>query len=210
MGLEDLSFEALEAELRTALLRVGLELGRCEVEFHRDGYEYSQMRAIIGIEAYVRQQLQRPVVRKRPTESPEAATNERKGDNEMSTYNLIQRLKAFDANRLDLDELVFLYAESTAASTAYHLNGLVVPEWLGDTLGKIEVEIGTRRRDQLAKELKMLEAEEGKLLTRQERRGQLAERRAEINRLLGRPQPVSQPEPVPQTPTEALVPVTKT
>jgi hypothetical protein len=123
----------------------------------------------------------------------------------MSMYNLIQRLKAFDADRCDLDELVFLHSESRSAAAAYVDNGLMVPEWLTDATAQISQEISTRRRDQLIKEAKLLDVQEQALKTRSEKRDQIASRRAEIDRLLGRTTttvaaPVTQPAAV-ESPT---------
>lgn len=115
----------------------------------------------------------------------------------MTAYNDIAQLKAFDAERRSVEEMVALLATGRQLRGTYADTGLVTPEWLDEVIGKIEQAIADRRRDELLRESKMLDMEERKLLTKAERRDEVRARRAEIDKLLGRQSVSTVPTAVP-------------
>lgn len=119
--------------------------------------------------------------------------------------NDIARLKSFDAERQNVDEMVALLTFGRSIKGTYADTGLVVPEWLDEVIGKIEQAIADRRRDELLRESKMLDMEERTLMTKRERREEVQARRDEINKLLGR-RTANVEQPVPVTVNKSPIP----
>lgn len=99
--------------------------------------------------------------------------------------DVLNRLRALNCDRSDIDELVALQSFAEVLQATYAGSGLVVPEWLSDSLVTLKREIADRRRDELLREAKLLDAQENRLLSREEQRDKVRRRRDEINKLLG-------------------------
>lgn len=99
---------------------------------------------------------------------------------------LTARLRNFEADRNDLDELVELFAWAKSLAAAYESNTIPLPEWLQDNTVSVANEIKSRVRDYQAKALKEIEAEQATLKTREEKRAELAEKAAKLREALGK------------------------
>lgn len=93
---------------------------------------------------------------------------------------MLEKLRAFNPDRTDVDELVELVVSGKALATAYREYLLPTPEWLGETILSVEKEIKDRRKDSLAKALKSAESRLETLKSAEEKRGDI---KVEIERL---------------------------
>jgi hypothetical protein len=99
---------------------------------------------------------------------------------EKRMYVNLDALKNFDADRVDADELVALFAFGNHLKATYEGLLLEVPEWLKDNTESIKKTINQRREDMLQRALKNAESRLEALKTSEEKRGDL---KAEIERL---------------------------
>lgn len=99
--------------------------------------------------------------------------------------DIVTRLRSLQADRNDMDQLVELLTAASQLASTYGSVGMVVPDWLGDATLTLKREIADRRRDALLKERKLIEANERKLMSRDEKRAELEKRKAKIDELLG-------------------------
>lgn len=99
--------------------------------------------------------------------------------------DILTRLRALNADREDIDDLVVLLTFGTLIGSNYASVGLPVPSWLTEATDTVRTEIASRRRDQLLKRQKELDREERALRTREERRLDLQREKEEISKLLG-------------------------
>jgi hypothetical protein len=83
---------------------------------------------------------------------------------------LVEQLKSFDVERVQLDELLALAAFGKLLRTERESRGLDSPDWLDDRLRTLNREIESRRRDTLELRLKQAKAQAATLLTPTERR----------------------------------------
>lgn len=93
---------------------------------------------------------------------------------------MLEQLKSFNLDRIDLDEMVALFAFGENLKAVYGNMLLEVPEWVIDNVATLQKEIHSRRRDNLEKELKKAQASLETLKTADEKRLDL---RAKIERL---------------------------
>lgn len=89
---------------------------------------------------------------------------------------MLEKLKGFEAERHDLDELVVLLAFAMSLGSTYQALQLEEPEWLKDSRAAIEKEIKARTRDMLEKDLRETEARLEGLKTADEKRKDLREK----------------------------------
>lgn len=97
---------------------------------------------------------------------------------------MLEKLKGFEGERHDLDDLVVLLAFAASLRDAYGSVGLEQPEWLKDATTAIEKEISTRTRDMLQKDLRETEARLDGLKTTTERREELTAKAARLRERL--------------------------
>ena len=85
--------------------------------------------------------------------------------------NVIERIKAVNTDRIDLDDAVELYALGGIVKTTYDGNQLEAPEALRDGLDGLGKLIKTKRRDNIERALKEATARRASLSTAEEKRG---------------------------------------
>ncbi len=71
--------------------------------------------------------------------------------------DMLDKLKTFDADRTDVDEMVSLSAFARNLDAEYDALGLDVPEWLETKIGEVKREIEARLEDIREKRIKELE-----------------------------------------------------
>jgi len=94
--------------------------------------------------------------------------------------NVIERIKAVNNDRIDLDDAIELYALGGIVKTTYDGNQLEAPEALRDGLDGLGKLIKTKRRENLERALKETKARRAALSTAEEKRGR---EDAEVTRL---------------------------
>lgn len=94
--------------------------------------------------------------------------------------NVLDRIRNFNSERSDLDEMVELLVIGEEILGGYEKNSLEAPEWLKDNVGVLRKEIAARRRDNLERALKLAEGRLETLKSAEEKRQDTA---AEITRL---------------------------
>lgn len=109
----------------------------------------------------------------------------------------VNALKSYDVDRLALDELVAMAMFAQDLRAAHEQRGVEVPEYLLDATERLNAEVNRRNRDNLMLRLKQAEQAENALKTPTEKRAELAEQRAKLQRQLGLA-PTPAPEPVAQ------------
>ena len=97
---------------------------------------------------------------------------------------MLQQLKNFIVDRLDVDELFALSALGKSIHKEYQERGLPTPIWLGEQMATLEREILARRRDELEKRLKDIKAQRSTLETASEKRERLDKEQAELEKQL--------------------------
>lgn len=97
---------------------------------------------------------------------------------------MLEKLKGFEAERHDLDELVVLMAFAASLAAQYTALGLEQPEWLNDSKAALEKEIKSRTHDMIVKELKETEARLEGLKSTTERREELTAKAARLREKL--------------------------
>jgi len=88
----------------------------------------------------------------------------------MNVSARIEELKTFNADRLSVEEMLFLSADAQRLRDAYEARAMPTPEWLGDQLRTLNVEIDRRKRDDMEKRLKELKVADAADMTASERR----------------------------------------
>lgn len=104
---------------------------------------------------------------------------------------LSDQLKGLDVNREQLDDLILLNEQGNLLRNGYERAQIDIPDWLSGALDTLQVEIGRQTRDRLELRLKELDQAANTLKTAAERRVEIAEERAKLERKLGRT-PVTQ------------------
>jgi hypothetical protein len=99
---------------------------------------------------------------------------------------LLQKLRSFDADRLDLDEMIALSAGAKQVAAEYVATELEVPEWLADAQRTLASVIKARTSDMIAKELRETELALESLKSREERKGDLAQKAERLRARLGK------------------------
>lgn len=97
---------------------------------------------------------------------------------------LVNALKNFVTDRLDMDELFALSAFGKSLRTEYQNREMPVPSWISDQLNALDREILARRRDELEKRLKDIKAQRTTLETAAEKRERLDKEQADLEKLL--------------------------
>jgi len=94
----------------------------------------------------------------------------------------IDRLKNFNVDATDIDELVAISAFARSLAAEYEANTLEKPEWLETKSAELKREINGRQADARAKKIKEIKLKLGTLKTAEEKRNEL---NAELARLEG-------------------------
>jgi hypothetical protein len=94
---------------------------------------------------------------------------------------MLQELKSFNASTTDITELVAMYEFGNLVSAGHTNFNLPAPEWLPEKLTELRREITARRKDELARRLKILE---GKIEINKQRDPAYLEKQAEELRQL--------------------------
>lgn len=97
---------------------------------------------------------------------------------------MIDRLKKFDANRMDIDELVEMFTVANAMKSTYEAENLELPEWLGDATRELKNEIKTRQRDSMERRLRELKSRREAVATPEEKRNKLDQQIAALEESL--------------------------
>ncbi len=95
-------------------------------------------------------------------------------------YMITNRLKQFDMDRADLDDMVEVSCLGKILVAEYAINDLQTPEWLNDTLDRLKTEIAARKRDNLTKALKDAKSRRTALKTAEEKKVDLDATIAEL------------------------------
>lgn len=93
---------------------------------------------------------------------------------------IANRLRQFDIDRADLDDMVEISTLGKLLVSEYEGNELQAPEWLTDTLTKLKSEISSRQRDNTVKALKEARARLTALKTAEEKKVDLNAQIAEL------------------------------
>lgn len=88
---------------------------------------------------------------------------------------MLEALKNFDANRLDMEELVVLSAFGRSLETETSNLGMESPKWLEPRLRELRREIRTRTEDQIEKQIVENTANIERLKPAEEKRGALTQ-----------------------------------
>ena len=96
----------------------------------------------------------------------------------------MERIRAVNVDRIDLDEAVELLAFAKLFDTEFTATGIPVPEFLTDAIGSLKNEIAARQKDARAKRLKQIRAAQAGLRTTEEKRADLAKEAEELEALL--------------------------
>jgi 3-methyladenine DNA glycosylase/8-oxoguanine DNA glycosylase len=99
----------------------------------------------------------------------------------------VQDLKSFDPTTHSVDELIALSVQVDSMGKQYQRFELEVPMWLADVQGKVEHQIRERSREELEMRLKEAEAEERRLMSRDERRDEVKKTAQRLRERLGKP-----------------------
>lgn len=97
---------------------------------------------------------------------------------------MLNQLKTFDANRLDMDELVYLAALGRAIREEYEALGLDEPDWVDVQLKTIKREIHARNADKLEKRRREIETRLEGLKTPTQKKQELLREKAQIEKQL--------------------------
>ena len=93
---------------------------------------------------------------------------------------MLDLLKNFDANRLDMEQLVELSAEARKMASEYEALKVEVPEWLGIQTKSLRREIASRDADRKERALRDLKARRSTLKTVDEKRTELDKQIADL------------------------------
>ena len=93
---------------------------------------------------------------------------------------MLDRLRSFDIDRMDLEEAIALSAFGRAMRAEYEALQADAPEWLDNRLRELRREIRTRQQDSLEKRIREAKARLQALKPAEQRRAELA---AEIEKL---------------------------
>lgn len=93
---------------------------------------------------------------------------------------MLNQLKTFDADRMDVDEMVALHTFARILRAEYDHMNLDVPEWLDDQTRALRLAIKAKTQDFIAKRLKEAKARLNSLRTTEERRNDL---KSEVDKL---------------------------
>jgi ATP-dependent Lon protease len=95
----------------------------------------------------------------------------------------INALKNFNADRLDIDEMVGLLADSKALRTEYEALQIEEPEYIDTTIKAIRREINARNADKIAARKRELAARIDSLKTPLQKKKELEEELAKLEAL---------------------------
>lgn len=98
---------------------------------------------------------------------------------------MLPMFKALPIDRMDLDEMVTLRVFGDGLLKGYADHDLVAPGWVEDNIRELTREIGFRRRDNLEKARKSVEARIEALKPAPEKRNDLSKELDRINTALG-------------------------
>ena len=113
------------------------------------------------------------------------SVNSHKQEERNMLTDILNILRNLNLDRRDTEELIALLAFSTQLKNSYADMGLIAPSYVDESVITLKREIADRRRDELLREQKMLDQQERSLLSREEKREQIEQRKAEIAGLLG-------------------------
>lgn len=97
----------------------------------------------------------------------------------------LEKLKSFDADRVDMDEMITLSAAARIVVAEYESNKVPVPEWLVDGRTSLTRAIDSRRKDSVAKSLKEKKARREALRSSEEKKADLDKDIAALEAELG-------------------------
>lgn len=89
---------------------------------------------------------------------------------------MMEQLRTLNLNRLDIDDAIGLLAFAKQAKAIYDEMGLEAPEWFTEKIEALADYVKERRKENLTKAVKEIEAEMVKLRTAEEKRAALKER----------------------------------
>jgi hypothetical protein len=92
----------------------------------------------------------------------------------------LERLCKFDEDRATIDEMVELAWVGTSLRAAFEAKNVAVPEWMDDSLRRVNRAIESHRRDALELRLREVRRQQDALKTPTERREALAREQAEL------------------------------
>jgi len=98
--------------------------------------------------------------------------------------NVIERIKAVNAERIDLDDAVELFALGGIVKTTYDGNQLEAPEALRDGIEGLGKLIKTKRKENLERAYREAKARRASLSTAEEKRGREDSEIARLEKLL--------------------------
>jgi phosphoenolpyruvate synthase/pyruvate phosphate dikinase len=97
---------------------------------------------------------------------------------------MLQLFRNFQADRMDLDELVYLAAVGSQLRAEYEKHNLEEPDWVDVQLKALKREIFARNADKLEARRKEIASRLESLKTPQQKKTELLKEQAEINRKL--------------------------
>lgn len=93
---------------------------------------------------------------------------------------MLDQLKNFNAERMDVDELVALAAFARTLRAEYEATQVDEPEWVGTQLNSLRREIQTRMTDHREAELRKVNAQLDGLKSREEKKAELEKKRDDL------------------------------
>lgn len=92
---------------------------------------------------------------------------------ERERMNVMEKLKGLNLDRMEFEEALELYSLATLINGTYIEFAAEAPEWLTEARDSLKKHIRERRKDAIARELKLTEAALDGLKTAQEKRDEL-------------------------------------
>lgn len=96
----------------------------------------------------------------------------------------LQQLKTFQADRMDLDELVALATFGRSIRAEYEAHNLEEPDWLDIQLKSLRREINSRNADKLESRRREINARLDSLKTPTEKKSELLKEKARLDKQL--------------------------
>lgn len=96
----------------------------------------------------------------------------------------LDELKNFNIERLSFEEMILLESDAQRVRAAFEQHTVPQPEWLVDQIRTLNIEIGRRKRDDLEKRRKELNAADAADMSASERREARKAERERIEREL--------------------------
>jgi hypothetical protein len=107
----------------------------------------------------------------------------------MNASDRITELRNFVVDRMSIEELALVRSDLKRLGAEFTESAVATPEWIGEQIKAVTLEIGRRTEDDLQKRLKEIRSQRSGLETNTEKRDRLAREEAEVLAKLGKGEP---------------------